>query len=523
MSFPAAKLLDQDPTFTKQSTSHFLIDNSCAPFGLLCLPTSKIEPPTSSPNRPSPRLEIPVSHRKQRIGPISNRPYFAFYNSRILGITALVLGLLATAPRAYAQKPDLQLLAKIQKIKAIDNHSHPPKVVAPGEKDDEYDALPCDPLEPTPPPATSRPDNPQFLAAWKALWGYPYNDMAPAHIRFILDAKARIQKQQGDNYPDWVLDHLGIETELANREALGRGLRPPRFRWVPFDDALLLPLNNDNLASETPDRKFFYGRETQLLARYMKTLGLGAPPASLDDYLSKVVTPTLEDQKKNGAVAIKFEAAYLRSLEFAPASIEDAQAIYARYAAGGAPPNSDYITLQNYIFRRVAAGAGKLGMPVHIHTGFGCGGYFDIAGANPALLESVFDDPSLRGTNFVILHGGAGPYSKSVAMLLVKPNVYTDFSEQTWLLPTRQLSQTIRYFLETFPEKVLFGTDLYPGTPEINWEEVGWQTTNSAREALAIALTGMMDDGEISRARALELAKMVLRGNALKLYGWPDK
>ena len=36
---------------------------------------------------------------------------------------------------------------------------------------------------------------------------------------------------------------------------------------------------------------------------------------------------------------------------------------------------------------------------------------------------------------------------------------------------------------------------------------------------MALALTGMMQDGEISRARALELARMVLRGNAEKLYG----
>jgi len=32
-------------------------------------------------------------------------------------------------------------------------------------------------------------------------------------------------------------------------------------------------------------------------------------------------------------------------------------------------------------------------------------------------------------------------------------------------------------------------------------------------------LTGMINDGEITRARAIEIAQMVLRGNALKLYG----
>ncbi len=39
-----------------------------------------------------------------------------------------------------------------------------------------------------------------------------------------------------------------------------------------------------------------------------------------------------------------------------------------------------------------------------------------------------------------------------------------------------------------------------------------------ARQALGLALTEMMNDGEITRERALELAHMVLRDNAAKLY-----
>jgi hypothetical protein len=34
-----------------------------------------------------------------------------------------------------------------------------------------------------------------------------------------------------------------------------------------------------------------------------------------------------------------------------------------------------------------------------------------------------------------------------------------------------------------------------------------------------MALTGMMNDEEISRDRAMEIARMVLRENAVKLYG----
>ena len=63
------------------------------------------------------------------------------------------------------QQPDPALLTAIRGIRAIDNHSHPPALVAAGQKDDDFDALPCDPLEPTNPALSSRPENPRFIAA----------------------------------------------------------------------------------------------------------------------------------------------------------------------------------------------------------------------------------------------------------------------------------------------------------------------------------------------------------------------
>jgi hypothetical protein len=64
----------------------------------------------------------------------------------------------------------------------------------------------------------------------------------------------------------------------------------------------------------------------------------------------------------------------------------------------------------------------------------------------------------------------------------------------------------------------LFGTDAFSFGPLIDWPEVAWLSNQTARQALALALTGMMNDGEISRERAMELARMVLRDNAIKLY-----
>jgi len=258
-----------------------------------------------------------------------------------------------------------------------------------------------------------------------------------------------------------------------------------------------------------------------LLRRYLKDVNRDVPPATLQELHRKSRNARAEMQKQNGAVAIKFEAAYLRSLDFGPDEpIQLVQQIYAHFIKGDVPLAHDYTRLQNFLFHYIAREAGRLGLPVHIHTGGGCGSYFMLMGSNPALLESVLNDASLRNTNFVLVHAGAGAFTKYANYLLMKPNVYADFSEQTWLISTRRLSDTIRDLLEWYPEKVMFGTDLYPNTPEMNWEEIGWQATQSSREALAIALTGMMQDGQITRERALELAHMALHDNAAKLYGW---
>jgi len=437
--------------------------------------------------------------------------------------SAILLAMLGSSTCARAQAPDPALMAEIRKIRAIDNHSHPPRVVSDGESDDEYDALPCDPLDPTAPNTMTRPENPQYLAAWKALWGYQYNDRSDAHVKEMLAAKNKIRQEQGDHYPAWVLDQLGIETEFANRVAMGRGLDPARFRWVPFDDALLFPLNNDALGAESPDRKIFFARESMLLARYRRELAVASTPATLAEYMSGVVTPELERQKKDGAIAIKFEAAYLRSLDFEPASQRDAAAIYAKYVRGGAPAKDDYTRLQDYLFRYVAAEAGRLGLPVHIHTGAGCGGYFYLTGSNPLLLESVLNDARLRKTTFVLLHGGSGPFTHEISPLLMKPNVYTDLSEQTWMESPQRLAEVLKDWIEWYPEKILFGTDLYPGSGAYDWEEIGWQTSETARLALGMALTELLHSGEITLPRANEIARMILRDNARKLYGLGEK
>ena len=417
---------------------------------------------------------------------------------------------------------DAHIAARIASVRAIDNHAHPMLSPPDDTTDRGFDALPVDNMEPETDPLSWRPDFPPLADAWKALFGFTGQPpLAPEALAQLNAERARVKQQHGTGYSAWVLDQAGEETMFANRVAMGTGVQPPRFRWVPYADALLFPLSTAGLGAANPDRRQLFLLEDKLRAQYIEAAGLSAPPATLDAYLKQVVTPTLERQHASGAVAEKFEVAYLRSFDFSDPSHVQAARIYARLLHQRTPDAAAYKLLQDFVFRYIAHECGRLGMAVHLHGMSGGGGYFSIAGVNPLLLEPLFNDPTLRRTNFVILHGG-WPYVHEAGALLQKPNVYLDLSQQALTIPPHTLALWLREWLELFPEKVLFGTDGYPFTPSLGWEEATWIASHQAREALGLALTGMLRSREITPERADSLAEMVLRTNAQTLYKLPQ-
>lgn len=397
---------------------------------------------------------------------------------------------------ACAQPPvDASLERYIAGIKAVDDHAHPMLQLAPGAKPDtDYDALPLDALPPMTLPARLRADHPDWVAAQRAV------------------------KERALKSPAEALDFAGIAVMLSNRVAMGPGLASRRFLWVPFADALMLPLDGRLEAARTPDTRSLYALETKLLNRYLRDLGIAKLPATLDEYVKAVVVPTLERQKKGGAVAVKFEAAYLRALDFDDPDPNLARLVYSRFAAGGTPGHVEYKALQDYLFRVIAREAGRLGLSVHIHSTDVAGSFFSARGADPQLLESAFNDSTLRGTKFVIIHGG-WPLVTHTLSLLAKGNVYADISMAGMIAEPSQLASALRLWLHEYPDRVLFGTDAFDGGPNQSWEAGALLASNSARRALGLALTGMLRDRVITRDRAEQLARMVMQGNALELYG----
>jgi hypothetical protein len=414
------------------------------------------------------------------------------------------------ASEAEVQKTYDRLLKQIEKIPIYDNHSH-----ATFPDDSDMDAMTG------PPGETSvlrlREDNPEFVAAAKSLFGYPFNDLQPEHAKWLIDKKKAAEKDGGTAYWDSILDKLNIETCLANRVAFAPYLDPQRFHWVFFVDSFLFPFDNHDQAAKNGDMGVYIPLQEKVLQRYMKQENVTGLPADLAEYES-LVRQTLTDNQKKGGVAMKFEAAYFRSLYFRDPPREKAEAIYAKYHAGGVPSEEDYRTFQDYIFRVLVDQAGKLNLSVHFHSAVGIGDYFSLRNGNPLNLENVLRDPRYGKTNFVLIHGGY-PYTLDMIWLTAAKNVYTDSSLMGYYVYPSELKRILKQWISLFPERIMFGSDAFPFGDAVGAEETFWLAARSARTAVAAALAELVSEGAFSEDKALGLARMYLHDNATKLYG----
>jgi predicted TIM-barrel fold metal-dependent hydrolase len=244
---------------------------------------------------------------------------------------------------------------------------------------------------------------------------------------------------------------------------------------------------------------------------------LQALPDSLEGYL-QFVTKVLNLDKANGGIAIKFEAAYFRSLYFGDPPEPEAAVVYQRYRTGGRPAPSEYTVFQDFIFRYLLHEAGRLHLAVHIHTAAGIGDFFSLRNGNVLNLEDVLRDPRYDSITFVLLHGGL-PYDRQVIWLAARRNVYIDSSLTDLFLYPSEFKDTLKYWLSIYPEKVSFGSDAFPFNEALGAEETYWLSVKSSREALAAALAELVSEGAFSRERALEIARGYLHDNAARLYG----
>jgi hypothetical protein len=423
-------------------------------------------------------------------------------------------GLLCLATIAVAQDPiDSRLLQQIYRIPAIDNHTHA----------EGFDATRPSRWNDANPLGNPRYPDVARLArtfgnwnvAWFDLYAYAHKDTALPHVQELLAKKRAASNYFQETWPKAILERANVRLALVNAVRLGKGIEKSHFRWVPYADPLLRPFAGDK-------SWLGYAGGDLSIADVYADIGVAGPPPTLAQYREQVVDVALKRWKDADALAVKILSGYVRGIDFDPVPEAIAGPIYLKALAKETLSDAEQKTLENHLFNSVSVAAGKHGLVVHVHTGNGDGPFFNNTRANPGLLENALNWQGARDTKFVLLHGG-WPYHAVTQAMLDKPNTYADFSAQTFYLSQHQLSEVLRGWLSWHPEKVLFGSDAYSDvdSPLTDWEEKQVQMTYNARLALGVALTAMMRNREISRERALEIARMVLHDNAAKLYGLP--
>ena len=428
-------------------------------------------------------------------------------------LTTFGAGVAAFGQAGPLPGPDVQqiyqrLLPQIEKIPIFDHHAHP------GFFDDpDVDAMAAPPGSAA---LRERNSNPELVAGAKALFGYPYDDLSPEHAKWLIQKKAELKKAQGRAYFSNILDKLNIERGVANRAMMADYLDPKRFPWVFFADAFMWPFDNQQQRSRNPDQEVYIPLQQKMLQRWMQQEGVSKLPPDFSGYL-EFVSRTLEDNKKKGGIAMKFEVAYFRSMKFSDPTREQAESIYKRYVAGGVPSSDDYRIFQDYIFRFLIQEGARLHLPVHIHTAVGIGDYFNLFEGNVMNLENILRDPRYSKVTFVLIHGGY-PYEREAIWLAAVQNVYLDSSLMEIYMYPSEFKHSLKQWLETFPDKITFGTDSFPYNETLGAEESYWLGVQSARTALAAALAEMISMGEVSETQALKMARGYLHDNAAGLY-----
>jgi predicted TIM-barrel fold metal-dependent hydrolase len=105
--------------------------------------------------------------------------------------------------------------------------------------------------------------------------------------------------------------------------------------------------------------------------------------------------------------------------------------------------------------------------------------------------------------------------------LAAMKNVYMDSSLMEVVMYPEAFKNSLRQWLETFPDKITFGTDAFPYNDALGAEESYWLGIQTARSGLAGALAEMVATGEITEIKAMEMAHAYLHDTAVSLY--PEK
>ncbi len=234
--------------------------------------------------------------------------------------------------------------------------------------------------------------------------------------------------------------------------------------------------------------------------------------------LKQAVEKSFRQSLDVGMVAVKTTLAYNREIRFDEVGEADAQREFDALMRGERKPPAGfrshvvrpYRKLEDHMFHHVMKLAEAHGLPVQIHTGLTAGSGNFLENSNPTHLTNLFFlYPKVR---FDLFHIGY-PYQGELSVLAkLFPNVYADFCWVHVISPG-VARRTLHEFLETIPVSKIFAFGGDYRFPELTYAHAKMARRNVARVLAEKTVEGFCTENE-----ALEIAGMILRDNAQRVF-----
>jgi len=233
------------------------------------------------------------------------------------------------------------------------------------------------------------------------------------------------------------------------------------------------------------------------------------PINDIDDYL-KLLRSVFIAGVDSGMIGVKTGAAYVRTLQFDNTSEEKGEAVFTSLLKNDSVSAADIKAVQDYLMHRMLDLVDEFNMPLQIHTGLHAGNGNIITNSKPTHLTNLFFEyPDI---DFILFHGGY-PYGGELATLAKNfPNVFIDMC-WTYVISPSYSERYLHEWLETIPANKIMG---FGG--DYSFVEAVYAHSVMARKVISKVLVEKVRTGYMTESEAIDVAKMILRENALRIF-----
>ncbi len=353
-----------------------------------------------------------------------------------------------------------------------------------------------------------------LLWACQGLYDFSDDDINESNWRALSDQVTKCAKR-----PDWfsfvLKEKAMIDAALhgGNMDEMGRDIFRKVFPIGPFLFACAIPegrmaASYDDFSTPLADRRRipraapFWEPSANWRTKFEEQYGR---PDSFQGFLD--VLASAFEKNASEAVAVKLAVAYYRVLHFEDVPASRAREIYEKKDQERTPLEVGYF--QDFVVHQCVKHCREYDLPMQIHTGIQAGVGNVVENSDPLHLTNLF--MSYPDARFDVFHGGY-PFSGEAGVLAKNfPNVALDTCWMPLISPgaTRQY---LREWLTLVPgNKIMWGGDTHS-------VEGCYGAVLMARWVIAHALADLVEEGYFSAAIAKDLARRILRDNAVEFF-----